>query len=459
MLGAGFGVFSSKKVTGQILRVRQRSISKISAGRQMVGDWFFLSYARLDRDGDPFDCIRKFNDDLDREIRQKKVIRAGSAGFYDGAGIQQGDQWPETLGSALNSCRVLVSIYSPAYFDSEYCGKELSIFNARVDRFLSNAPRGTERPRLILPVLLYPPHELGSIPGVLADTQYADDGYPEIYRQEGLRYMFKRSNSELKDRYQDFLDMIVKKVLEANEALRPPPLPALPDIKTVESAFHRPPAAGAGSNEASNSGPRYANFVYVAGRRDEIHPLGRNADNYGIEGELDWRPYWPESPEEVGLIAQSAATKEGFRYQPVPLDANLITFINEAETNNRIVIVIVDTWTLRVQKYKRCMQDYDRLNFANCAVLIVWNDRDSDTARERATLEYIVRQTFLYKARVKDPNSFIDNIGSLDSLTGSLGVMLQKVSAQIIETNNLRRIEAAQMIGKPEITGPGAART
>jgi hypothetical protein len=68
----------------------------------MAGDWFFLSYARLDRDEDPFESIRKFYADLDREIRLKKAIKDGSAGFYDGTGIEQGDQWPDALGAALN---------------------------------------------------------------------------------------------------------------------------------------------------------------------------------------------------------------------------------------------------------------------------------------------------------------------------------------------------------------------
>ena len=75
----------------------------------MAGDWFFLSYARLDRDDDPFECVRKFYEDLDREIRLKKTIRQRTAGFYDGTGIQQGDQWPQALGAALNACRALVS--------------------------------------------------------------------------------------------------------------------------------------------------------------------------------------------------------------------------------------------------------------------------------------------------------------------------------------------------------------
>lgn len=425
----------------------------------MAGDWFFLSYARLDRDDDPFECVRKFYADLDREIRQKKVIREGSAGFYDGTGIQQGDQWPDALGSALNACRALVCLYSPAYFDSEYCGKELAVFNSRVDAFLHGSPAGTSRPGLIIPVLLYPPHELGSTPEVLAETQYFDDDYPEIYRQEGLRYMFKRNNSELKDRYQDFLDALVEKLLKATETPCPPSLAELPDIKTVQSAFHKSCVAAAAGAGKEVSGPRHADFVYVAGTRDEIQPLGRSVDNYGVEGELDWKPYMPESPDEVGLIAQSAATKEGFRYQRVPLNANLLTFINDAEANNRIVIIIVDTWTLRVQKYKQWMQGYDRQNFANCAALVVWNDKDSDTLRERQALEFVVKQTFFFKARVKDPHSFIDNIGNANDLTSSLSVILQKVSAQIIDANNLRRIEATQIICKPEIIGPGAAKS
>jgi FxsC-like protein len=426
----------------------------------MAGDWFFLSYARLDRDQDPFESIRKFYADLDREIRLKKVIRDGSAGFYDGTGIEQGDQWPEALGGALNACRVLVCMYSPAYFDSEYCGKELAVFNSRLDEFLSNSLAETPRPKLIIPVLLEAPHELGRIPDVLADTQYIDDNYPDKYRNEGLRYFFKRTSNELKDQYQDFLDKIVQKLLAATSQQSLPPLAALPDIKTLQSAFHRPPGDVLPAAESSeSSGPRYADFIYVAGKRDEIRLLGRNPDNYGNEGELDWRPYLPESPDEVGLMAQSAATKEGFRYQRVPLNANLLAFIQDAEANSRIVILIVDTWTLRLQKYKQWMQDYDRLNFANCALLVVWNDKDNDTASNRKDLEFAVRQTFLYKARFKDPHSFIDTIGSPAALTTSLSVTLQKMSAQIIETNNLRRIEVTQAIGKPEIAGPGATVT
>jgi FxsC-like protein len=423
----------------------------------MAGDWFFLSYARLDRDTDPFECIKRFYEDLDRAIRRKKVIKAGTAGFFDGTGIQAGDQWPQALASALSNCRVLVCLYSSAYFNSEYCGKELAVFNSRIDNYLNAAPANTTLPRLILPVLLDPPHGLGNIPEPLSDTQYVDDGYPEIYREEGLAYLLKRNKPELKDAYQDFLDEVEKKLLTMS-ALTLPSLQSLPDIKTVQSAFARPTvsngSAGAASTSSDDSGPRYADFIYVAGKSEEIQPLGRSVANYGTEGELDWKPYLPDSPDEIGLLAQSAATREGFRYQRMPLDANLLNLIRDAENKNRIVILIVDTWTLRVQKYKQWMEDYDRLNFANCAALIVWNDKDLDTTRERAALIYTVQQTFLHKTRVKDP-SLIDNITSPTHLTNTLGATLQKVKAQVIDTNKLRRIDPARLVNKPEIVGPG----
>src|SRR4051812_34787147 len=178
-----------------------------------MGEWFFLSYARHDRDDDPFECVRKFYADLNREIVRLRVVKAGPAGFYDGTGLQQGADWPEELAAALNACRVMVCLYSPAYFDSEFCGKEFAIFSARHDE-LPAASVAAKRP-LVLPVLLDAPEELGRIPDAVGDIQFFDDDYPEVYRQEGLRYLFRRNSSELKDRYQDFLDTLVSKLLRA----------------------------------------------------------------------------------------------------------------------------------------------------------------------------------------------------------------------------------------------------
>ena len=98
----------------------------------MEGYWFYLSHAHLDREDDPKEVVRTFYQDLERRMKRAEMIREGDAGFFDGTGIQQGASWPETLASALGTCRVFVCLYSPAYFSSEWCGKEFAVFNQRL---------------------------------------------------------------------------------------------------------------------------------------------------------------------------------------------------------------------------------------------------------------------------------------------------------------------------------------
>ena len=420
----------------------------------MADLWFFLSYARFDRDDDPRDCIRKFYDDLDKRVRLKKVTQEDHSGFYDGTNIQQGDEWPRVLVDALCICRTLICMYSPAYFASEYCGREVSIFDRRL---VDHAQLAGEKPPLIKPIMLDTPEDTKHIPQAIADVQMFDDDYPAVYREQGLRYLLRRNDPKLKDAYEDLLDVVTRKILEAAKLYPLPQLPTLPDIKQVESIFRqRTDGSGVDAKTAETAGPVYADFIYVAGRKAEIQSLGRKIDNYGDEGGLDWKPYLPGVVEEVAIAAQTVASRERFRYRHVPLSANLVDLIEEAQKNNRVVIIIVDSWTLCLPEYRDLMRKYDTYSFWNCAVLIAWNDKDDDTIKKRSNLEAAIRRAFVTKSRTKDPNSFIDNVGSYDDFMSNLSIALQKVKFKIIDvTNDLRTIEG-EIVAKPEFTGPGA---
>jgi len=422
----------------------------------MADTWFFLSYARLEREDDPYKTVEKFYEDLDREIRLRTGIREGHAGFYDGDGIEHGASWPQALEEALNKTRALICLYSKGYFNSEYCGKELAVFNSRL-ALMQPGPKESEHPKLVIPILLYQPEEIGAIPDVLSDIQHSDDSYPERYRKEGLRYFFRRKNSDLQDTYQDFLDVLVRKIIHVTGLHNPPSLPNVPPIKTVQSAFHAPRSVANATVVNPEQGPRYADFFYVAGNRNEVGTLaGGRLDKYGDEGELDWKPYLPDATEEVGLMAQSAATKEGFRYQRFPLNDDLLKFVKDAEDNNRIVILIVDAWTVRLPKYKNWMAAYDRQNFANSAVLVLRNDKDADETTVKS-LDTALQQAFYFKAR--DPNTFVNNIGTSTDFASTLSVTLQKIRSLIIDLNNLRRIDSQETIAKPEIIRQEVTRT
>ena len=108
--------------------------------------FFFFSYAR-----------KNGGDELDRFVRklesavQQYVAVEGSVSFFDKNDIELGASWPRELEDALRGAQVLVTLYSPAYFESEYCGKEWAAF---ASRFNVEATKGDEAP--VFPVLWVP---------------------------------------------------------------------------------------------------------------------------------------------------------------------------------------------------------------------------------------------------------------------------------------------------------------
>lgn len=422
--------------------------------------WFFLSYARLDRDQDPHNCIRSFYADLDREIRRLRKIKEGNAGFFDADGIEPGALWPETLAGALANTRALISVYSPAYFDSDYCGKEWNIFASRVDDYVAKAAQKVKRPALAIPVLFDPPESITPLPPALTEPQLPGDMFPAEYRENGLRYLMVRTNKH--DVYMDFLDSLVHQLIDVTASVSLPPLLPLPDIKTIPGGFKTARAGNAiPAVTTSSQGPRYADFVYVAGRRSEFEsahpPVKRAIENYGDEGGVDWKPYLPAFSDEVALLAQEVATKEGFRYERLPLNNNLVAAIRQAQADRRIIVIVVDTWTLHFSTYRAIMNDIDQQNFWNSAVLIVWNNGDNETVQNQADLEKALRHAFINKTRMTDPYHFVDKVGSREDFVKYLSNCLQKIKLEILEiTRDIKPIDAP-VVAKPEITGPGAS--
>jgi hypothetical protein len=171
-------------------------------------------------------------------IRQRLGLNAeASAGFFDTTSIQLSVDFENSIIEALLTCRALVCMYSPAYFASEYCGKEVEIFLTRLEKYVLALSAGTNWPPLVMPVLLYPPYELPAIPPVLAGIQYTDDDYPQAYREEGLLYLMKRNSQQ--EAYSDFLDAFARKLIFVTKTYLLPPAEESPSLSEVESAFHK----------------------------------------------------------------------------------------------------------------------------------------------------------------------------------------------------------------------------
>ena len=200
-------------------------------------------------------------------------------GFIDELDLQLGDQWPVRLRDALQTCRTMVCLYSPWYFKSEYCGKELAVFRSRVHDYAFE--RGLlVPPRLVFPVML---ERVTSVPESIVDIQYDNASYPAQYRDLRLS-SFRRSNAG-RAHYYTFIDMLAEDILSAINANPLPPSATRHNLELVPSIF-----AG-GASELEQTGPRVARFFIVVGTSDELRPVRQMLEGYDT---------MPDRPHAVG---------------------------------------------------------------------------------------------------------------------------------------------------------------
>ncbi|HSW12039.1 MAG TPA: toll/interleukin-1 receptor domain-containing protein [Solimonas sp.] len=80
---------------------------------------FFVSYSRIDAP------------EVDQLVQGLKNAAPGARVFQDKLELKPGDSWQAELDEALESCRKVVAIYSPAYLQSKVCMEEFNMARLR----------------------------------------------------------------------------------------------------------------------------------------------------------------------------------------------------------------------------------------------------------------------------------------------------------------------------------------
>lgn len=405
--------------------------------------YFFFSYARKDdrggKDGG-LGHLGKFYEDLEYEIGSLSKLSEEKIGFRDTSSIEPGEQWPEQLAEALNVSRVFIYMHSPTYFARPMCGKEWQVFRTRIDEYVEENQDCQARPCLMVPVLWIPTVQV-PVPDCVSNIQYSHEDFGDIYAQDGLYHMMRLSMFE--DAYQRFLREFAKRIMQVAENTELPGLDTIPEIKDVENAFEEKttPQDPDSKDSSGYSGPRCAQFVYVAGKKNELKTVRNNVNAYGEEGGRDWKPYFPEVEEEIAIISQRVATDEKFYYEVFSLTNELTDMIQKSRDRNEVVVLIVDPWTLELEFYSSVMQKYDNFDFFNCSLLIVFNDKDNETKMELPRLELTVKATFVAKSTHEKLMSFRSNVGGMKEFEEELAKTLRYVRNRIIKVSqNIRRV-------------------
>jgi len=407
--------------------------------------WFFFSYAHAD----DTEFLKRFYKDLNEEVRQLVGMPAEEISFLDRNSISHGATWDATLETGLKNCRIFVPLYSSSYFESEYCGKEFGAFRERLHAHLTSQGSAIADP-LILPVLWNPEKNvLEKLPGNIDKIQYTDDdlqnGYPAEYKTVGVSQLVRMGitpSSKYYDQYWDFIRKFANNLKLAAQALQLQPAASLTSLETVKSVF----AGASVAAPSSTEGPRYVQFIFVAGKQPELQAAQRkDLQFYGQNGGSDWQPYLDTYPGNAAALACEVISQlpNGSQYEEVVITSDLQKQVELAASQDKLVVVMVDTWTLRLKKYYDLIAPLDTYNSVNCITLIAWNDGDKEAALFKDPLKATVKGAFTSKIVQKPPPSnFLfnfDTIKSYDTLKQELIKALTQAQSQIVETAIIKK--------------------
>jgi len=289
---------------------------------------FVFSYAHND-------ALDQALDDFFREVSKRVRFLTGRSdnGFMDSEDLRAGQVWSEELSNELHAAPALVCLYSPSYFNSTVCARELQIFLDR--RLMHQRHHAGSVPGAIVPVLWQPT----PIPWSLPDFQFEKPRSKDL-ASEGVWY--------LRDvrRMKEFNAIAHSVALRVKEALRNPltGLGSPPVLGGVESAFEAPPlppldfdAAGAGG------GPQCATFVYP--------------------GTRVWSD-WLFAPKYDPMLRIAAAVAKGRELDSRQLlfDASTQDFASRlvtARQRNNLVVLLVDGTMLHDAALIARLKEYD----------------------------------------------------------------------------------------------------
>ena len=319
--------------------------------------------------------------------------------FFDSSDIEAGAQWPTTLADALRTSRVALCLYSPHYFNSRWCGKELQVFLGRA----ATAP-GPAAPTPLIPVIWTP--ALQGLPTPLQNIQTHDATFPEAYPRLGLRQVMNVGSTV--DFYR-IVNALAHRIVAALQTNALPPLAQL-DLDRVVSAWDA--AADADSASHKKGGITKTCFVFAARQG------------------WDWKPYADEPA--IGALAQTVSGQLGLKYEEIPCDTALPTRLRDTHEHDVPTIVFADPSSASVQPIESALQSYDQVYFLNCGLIVPW-ERPTPAPSTDPRWLHIQRTACPQKAAAPPPYHEWLSIVSPEDLKARSTAVIEAIRAQLLK--------------------------
>lgn len=247
--------------------------------------------------------------------------------------------------------------------------------------------------------------------------------------------------------YWQAVDQIARRVQEAANNAPLPELAQRPVWNQIRPLFPTTSAekalqpAGPTLNRSLRP-PRYAYFVWVVGKRDELVQL-RSVDAYDEAGiSEEWRPFLPDCDDPARLIAQDAARDVKLTYIGKSFPESREEFqrlIEEAGDDYTPVVVVVDLWSLHIDRYRAIVKIFDRGALHHCCVIFPWNLQDHETRLTREDLREILLQVLPLECTRPDTTLIFEGVDSIISFKDEVEKRLTKYIADVNRSLNVVR--------------------
>jgi FxsC-like protein len=424
---------------------------------------FFFSYARADLS--PF--LKKFYEDLREAVRSKAgEPNPDTIAFRDATSIEPGRPWPDAIAEALRVCRVFVYLHTPTYFARDGCGKEFRVIKNRVTAS-SGAVTDLAQASCIQPVYWDGEKQLMNVPPEVARIQLSHEDYGEDYSRQGMLQICRALYGTKV--YWGAVNAIAQRIQTAAQNA---PLPALRDSLIWERLCPLFPLAAqvqASNPIAANKPirpPRYARFVWIVGRRNELAQTRcvECLECYDPDGiEEEWRPFLPESSDPARLIATDAAREAQLGYHcehPPQNQQELQSLIEQAGDAYTPVVIVSDLWSLHLARFRAVVSVFDRGTLDNCAVIFPWNLNDQDTNRDHAKLRRILAEVFPVQFHKPETALHFEGISDVLTFKAELSKLLTKYVADINRSMKaVRELPENSSFKAPPLLGPTSTST
>ncbi|MFE6866931.1 TIR-like protein FxsC [Kitasatospora sp. NPDC057692] len=367
--------------------------------------YFFFSYARRDHLAGGAFVDQFFTDLRDELARIEPEAGPGELAYRDTERLRVGDDWERQLSRMVGASRTMVALYSPAYFASDYCGREWTAFDLRTRR---HEEQTGESVSALIPVLWEPPPE--DLPAEVRRIQYVQHDFGAEYAAGGLRHLLRTDPHGAA--YRSVVRVIAERVREA-AAWRVAEQRDL-DLGRVEGFFPVPEIAvpaGRSSLVRLFVVARWTGDRAVAANGDRVPPqrsgtpAAAGTDGAGGSDERyhggwygahprDWAPYHPPRLPSLAVQAQQVITRAGHSTSLETVGDDLADALDRARENNEVSVLLVDPWAAGREPYRQALRDFDRQNHPVTAVLLPDSSDDPPPGPARARLWEGVREVF-----------------------------------------------------------------